>query len=154
MSSTNKTPNLGLNAWLGTDHPTRTDFVEDNALIDSAVGTHNNNSTIHLTREEKTRISNPITIKQYTGTGDMSLTINFEFTPKLVIIQKKNAAPVTHTSSGVIINFGVVAPAFGGTQGLSLSAGVLTVSYNVTVINGARTNFNEKDANYILFAFR
>ena len=34
MASTNKTENLGLNQWVGTDHLTRTDFVEDNALID------------------------------------------------------------------------------------------------------------------------
>lgn len=154
MASTNKTSNLGLNAWLGTDHPTRTDFVQDNALIDDAVGTHCNNSTIHLTSTEKTRVTNPVTVKQYLGTGSASYTVNFEFTPKLVIVQKKGAPPVSYSSSGIVINSGVVAPIYGGTQGMSLTSGVLMLSQATAMTNGARANFNELDATYNVIAFR
>ncbi|QEY34607.1 hypothetical protein FL966_05815 [Caproiciproducens galactitolivorans] len=34
MPSANKTPNYGLNQWQGNEYPKRTDFVEDNAIID------------------------------------------------------------------------------------------------------------------------
>lgn len=37
MPSTNKTPNFGLNQWLGTDTFARTDFNADNLAIDSAL---------------------------------------------------------------------------------------------------------------------
>lgn len=154
MASTNKTDNLGLNKWVGTDRPTRTDFVQDNAIIDEAVGTHCANSSIHLTTAEKSRVSNPVTVKQYTGTGTISLTVNFEFSPKLVLVQKKNAPPVSYTSSGIVINSGFVTPSYGGTQGLSLMSGVLTLAYSATMTDGARANFNEENANYIIAAFR
>ena len=154
MASTNKTENLGLNQWVGTDHPPRTDFVEDNALIDEAVGTHCANSTIHLTNTEKTRVSNPVAVKQYTGTGTISLTVNFEFSPKLVLVQKKNAPPISYSSSGIVINAGFVTPSYGGTQGLSLMSGVLTLAYSATMTDGARANFNEENASYVIAAFR
>ena len=154
MASTNKTQNLGLNQWVGTDHPTRSDFVQDNALLDEAVGTHCANSSIHLTSAEKQRVSNPVSVKQISGTGAISVTVNFEFSPKLVLVQKKNAPPVSYSSSGIVINAGFVTPNYGGTQGLSLTSGVLTLSYAATMTDGARANFNEEGENYIIAAFR
>lgn len=38
MASTNKTPNLGLNLWLGTDKPEREDFNRDNQHLDDMAG--------------------------------------------------------------------------------------------------------------------
>ena len=38
MSSTAKTPNIGLNQWEASDAPLRVDFNQDNLLIDAAVG--------------------------------------------------------------------------------------------------------------------
>ena len=35
MPTENKTANLGLNSWLGTDKPQRADFVEDNRYSDN-----------------------------------------------------------------------------------------------------------------------
>ncbi|MCQ4021537.1 MULTISPECIES: hypothetical protein [unclassified Ruminococcus] len=154
MASTNKTEHLGLNQWIGSDHPTRTDFVQDNSIIDNAVGTHCADANIHLTSAEKARVSNPVTIKQYSGTGATSITVNFAFEPKLVLVQKKNSPPVSYSSSGVVINSGFVTPGYGGTQGLSLMSGVLTLSYATAMTNGARANFNEENAAYIIAAFR
>jgi len=37
MSSTAKTPNIGLNQWEATDAPLRVDFNEDNRLVDAAI---------------------------------------------------------------------------------------------------------------------
>ena len=36
MPTSNKTPALSLNNWLGTDKPMRSDFTEDNLILDSA----------------------------------------------------------------------------------------------------------------------
>lgn len=38
MPSKNKTPNIGLNQWLGNEYKKRTDFVEDNKIIDDEIG--------------------------------------------------------------------------------------------------------------------
>lgn len=154
MASTNKTSKLGLNSWLGTDHPTRNDFVQDNTILDNIVGNHCDNYTIHLTSSEKERISSPILVKQYAGTGSASLNITFTFSPKFLIVQKKNSAPVSVTSSGVLINAGVTTPLYGGTQGLSLNGKTLTVLNQSTFTDGAKANFNELDENYNIIAFR
>lgn len=38
MPSTNKTPNIGLNQWLGNEYVKRQDFVDDNNVIDEEIG--------------------------------------------------------------------------------------------------------------------
>lgn len=42
MSAIDKTPNLLLNRWAGTENPQRVDFVSDNDKIDAAVGNNTN----------------------------------------------------------------------------------------------------------------
>ena len=37
MPTSNKTPALSLNNWLGTDKPMRSDFTEDNLILDSVI---------------------------------------------------------------------------------------------------------------------
>lgn len=148
MASTNKTANLGLNSWLGTDKPTRTDFVEDNAIIDSAISSHTGNSTAHLTSEEKSRVSSPVLVRQYAGTGSASLTISFAFSPKLVIVQRVDYPTV----SGDAACFGVVTPTYGGTLGLELSASSLTVKSSS--LSQGQSGFNENGGQYIAVAFR
>lgn len=97
MGSTNKTTNLALNQWVGTDHPKRDDWNSDNALIDSWVGTTNtkltnltsdrvyfcgttsgtNNYSVNNT--DITAYSNGLTIRVIIGnasTGASSISIN------------------------------------------------------------------------------
>lgn len=154
MASTNKTTNLKLNSWIGTDHPTRTDFVYDNNIIDSAIANHTNNSGIHLTSEEKQRVSNPIAIRQYLGTGTQTATIELDFAPRLVIVQKKNYPPVVIEGSNVAVNGGIVSPSYGGTEGLSLTSKNLSLSYSSSASGGRRANFNENGAQYLIISFR
>ena len=40
MPTSNKTPALSLNNWLGTDKPMRSDFTEDNLILDSVIVGH------------------------------------------------------------------------------------------------------------------
>ena len=53
MSSTNKTEELGLNQWVGTDVPKMEDFNNDNALIDKAISDHIWSASAHVTMEQK-----------------------------------------------------------------------------------------------------
>lgn len=57
MGSVNKTPNYGLNQWQGNEYPKRTDFNNDNVIIDTqlkanhdATTTHTGNAAIHITQ--------------------------------------------------------------------------------------------------------
>lgn len=69
MPTNQKTPHLGLNNWLETDKPMRTDFTSDNLLIDEALGGHMKDTTLHLTEEDRTVLSAPAHIMQYLGMG-------------------------------------------------------------------------------------
>ena len=62
MPSTNTTPNLGLNSWLSSDKPKRTDFVSDNTIIDTVLGTHISDSNLHLTSLQKDYVAEPYKI--------------------------------------------------------------------------------------------
>ena len=60
MSSTNKTTNLKLNDWVGTDVPQREDFNADNQRIDKAIGDHTGNTTVHITQAERCPVKDGI----------------------------------------------------------------------------------------------
>lgn len=51
MPTENKTTNLSLNNWLATDKPKREDFVNDNNIIDTVLGTHIADTSLHITEE-------------------------------------------------------------------------------------------------------
>lgn len=72
MGSSLKSTKLGLNLWRATDRPARQDFVNDNTILESVVGAHVNNSTLHVTASEKTRLEMPFATLCYTGTGSGS----------------------------------------------------------------------------------
>lgn len=62
MSSTNKTPNLGLNSWVGPDKPKMADFNFDNNIVDesfaSLMGAINSHSSspVHITVTDRENI--------------------------------------------------------------------------------------------------
>ena len=80
MSSTNKTANLQLNQWVGTDPVLMSDFNADNAKIDAAVKAAN----------DAIAALPHIATGSYTGNGNVGSSkknsLNFSFSPKLVII--------------------------------------------------------------------
>ena len=69
MSSTNKTTNLKLNDWVGTDVPQREDFNADNQRIDKAIGDHTGNTTVHITQAERDLWGLPFYYYNYFGNG-------------------------------------------------------------------------------------
>ena len=72
MSSTNKTTNLKLNDWVGTDVPQREDFNADNQRIDKAIGDHTGNTTVHITQAERDLWGLPFYYYNYFGNGKVT----------------------------------------------------------------------------------
>lgn len=75
MSSTNKTKNLGLNSWIGSDKPKRLDFNTDNEIIDRAVSEHKENTTVHIDESEREKWNNYMFTGVYYGDGSTQRTI-------------------------------------------------------------------------------
>lgn len=153
MSSTNKTPNLGLNSWLESDRPKRTDFVSDNTIIDNVLGNHVKDNQVHLTAEEKQRATSPFEIFTIYGNGNASLQITPGFIPSMVIYCKKNAPCCVSESGYTKVNSGI-ATSKGTSGGISISNNTIVVQQNSAANNGILYNLNENQAQYLLIAFR
>lgn len=155
MSSSQKTSYLGLNAWLGTDRPQRIDFVEDNTLIDTAIKNHAQNTTVHCTSTEKSKIENPFMVVSYVGTGEESQTINFGFSPKMAMVFYKQLPPFqTDASGNTIINSSITVKSNGGIGGILISGNDVIVSQSTTATNGMLFNLNKHNGQYCVIAFK
>lgn len=161
MASTNKTPNLNLNSWLGTDQPTRTDFVYDNTTIDTTVGGHILDTDIHVNSTQKQKLEQPFEVNSISGNGNATRTINLSFAPSLVIYYQKGY-PFTgynSTSDYTICRAGIVGLISGfssASLGLSLSGTTLTVNQSTTEpeAGGNFINLNANGSQYGYVAFR
>ncbi|MBR0412091.1 MAG: hypothetical protein IJI47_00795 [Eubacterium sp.] len=158
MSSTNKTPYLELNSWVGSDIPKREDFNEDNNIIDSTVGTHIANTTAHTSSADKAKINTPFVVVPYTGNGSSSreITITNDFSPKWGMVFKVSYTPsIMDIDNRTEYNyFGVFTPS-GSNIGLSLSGKKLTVQQSATSVLGNEIrSYNENGSSYIIIAFR
>ncbi len=155
MSSSQKTDYLQLNAWLGTDRPQRIDFVDDNTIIDKVIKNHIENTTMHCSGEEKTRLNNPYIVKSYAGTGESTKTIEFDFVPQLVIVFKRESLPVVTEADGTAtVNCGIAVKSMGSTGGVSISDKTVTVTYNATATDGVKYNLNYFNDQYVVVAFK
>ncbi len=153
MASTNRTPNLGLSSWLESDRPKRVDFVSDNSIIDSVLGTHISDSTSHLTQSEKNKVSEPFTVTTAYGTGESSTSIRFDFEPSLVIAFKKNSPFSEYTSTKNRIN-SAIATRRGATGGIALSNDLVTLYQGDVPDTSYYNNMNEQYAQYVVIAFK
>lgn len=75
MSSTNKTANLGLNSWIGSDKPERIDFNTDNEIIDGILSQHVENQTAHISDAERYKWNNYMFTGMYYGDGSSKRTV-------------------------------------------------------------------------------
>jgi len=146
MPSTNKTANLSLNQWAETDRPMRNDFNSDNALIDSALGNHVKNSSIHVTAEEKEFLKDSHAVHMYTGTGESSKTVTLTEKFRCIFVFANGKALVE--SGKVYSAIGYVG--LGSSSGLSVSASGtgFTVSQSDTVC------LNESGVQYKAIMFK
>lgn len=157
MPTENKTANLGLNSWLGTDKPQRLDFVQDNNILDSVISEHLKDFDLHVSAEDKNLIKNPFTIGVLAGDGASSQDHTFDFYPRCIFVFLRNA-PFTEydsTNGYTICNSAVVAAnGGGGTLGASLLLDTLTLSQSSSASNGRFINLNKNGAQYFYIAFK
>lgn len=103
MPSSDKTTNIGLNRWRGSDTPVRQDFVDDNEILDSVINNihrtlgsedgnadaritaHLADSAAHLTPADRNTLNaaaHPPVIGSYTGDGQVMQVISLGFRPQ------------------------------------------------------------------------
>jgi len=157
MSSNNKTPILGLNSWAGSDKPKRADFNHDNETIDSVVGGHINNSEVHLSAEERTKLNAPFFIGHYIGNNVNTRVIHLDFTPSLLIIFP-HAVPLSTYDKATdhVYAFGGFATPLYSTTGIYMGENSFTVtdSTGVPTINNFYPRLNTDGYRYHYVAFK
>ena len=156
MPTNNKT-SLGLNSWVGTDKPKRSDFVDDNTLLDSLLTAHFNDNTKHLTAADRTLLTQAFVSGVYVGNGQAQQDITLPFEARLVMVFALNKPTVLYRSSGGYYenNFAVVASS-GAMGGMTLTKAKLSVFEDQTTPTAGSTknNLNNSGSAYIYIAFR
>lgn len=157
MSSTNKTPNLGLNNWAGSDRPQRADFNSDNLLLDTLAGGHIKNGDIHVTAAEKEKWNGPVAFSMYFGTNADSREIKLGYQPTAVFVYPQDMPMLA-------INFDtrVTECYFGAAGGTFNSRGISITSDGFNVRNNYRYQsssndvvmLNKANTNYIFLAWK
>jgi hypothetical protein len=156
MPTNNKT-SLGLNSWVGTDKPKRSDFVDDNTLLDSLLTAHFNDNAKHLTENDRTLLTQAFASGIYVGNGQAQQDVTLPFEAHLVIVFALNKPAVLYRSSGGYYenNFAVIGSG-GAMGGLSLTKAKLSVSEDqaAPAAGGTKTNLNNSGSAYVYIAFR
>ena len=150
MASKNKTQKLNLNLWESTDRPQRGDFNSDNSIIDEALGEHLENTELHLTEKEKSRVKNPVQIFGYQGNSDAEKTITLESIPTGVVVYC-DSMPLScyDTAAGCTKVYSAVAfYGAGSTSGAELTGNVLKLSQDLTPRDGVINCLNDSGRQY------
>lgn len=157
MPSTNKTPKLGLNNWVGTDKPKRADFVADNAILDSVIAGHMEDTVLHLTDADRVLLTGGIVTDIFSGDGEEQAVISFPFNPRAVVVFMQNRPPVEYNEIGgyTITNFGI-ATLVSKSAGIALDRDkvYLTQSQSAPSAGGVFLNLNKSFGQYAYLAFR
>ena len=158
MSSTNRTSRLGLNQWLGTDKPKREDFNMDNALIDSTLGAHIEDTDIHITSSERTMWTSRCYVGTYVGNtaAERTVALGCGFTPTFGLIFAADTFPALNDyTNHAEYNYFAMVTQVASTKGVTLSGSNIIVSQSSTPIaNYEYRNFNEGGVTYIYVMFR
>lgn len=150
MASTNKTQNLNLNQWIGTDKPKRTDFNHDNSMIDNICGTHMNDKDIHILADERLFWNTQVVTGFYFGTGRPQMEILLGFTPKAVIVFAHDR------TLGITDKFvySGIATEYANTVGITTSENGFQISDSCETKNGITATLNSQGENYSYIAFK
>lgn len=156
MSSKNKTPNLKLNLWDGTDKPKRSDFNSDNEILDSVIGAHIGNTDVHITEETIKLLSAPFITGTYVGDGASSKIVNLGFMPSFVVAFASNSAfSVYDKDSNKVYSFGAAAGSTYASVGIQTNENGFTVTESTGVASSGscypRMNTSGYRYQYIAF---
>ena len=110
MPTENKTVNLNLNSWIGTDKPKREDFVNDNIILDTIISNHMLDTSLHFTASDREKLEErPFVLEILTGDGNASKKHILSITPKMVIVFTTNQPLVGYdkTNNCAVCNSGI-----------------------------------------------
>lgn len=153
MPTQNKTANLNLNSWLGTDKPKREDFVSDNTILDNIIHSHTTDTNIHLTEADRQILAgSQITAELLQGDGKAIKSHTLSFAPSMVIVLLATE-PFTDfdfTNNCVICNGGIGNQVNGSTSGMELAGTTLILSQSQSVpTSGPFLNLNKQGEQYV-----
>lgn len=155
MSSSNKTPYLYLNSFLGSDVPKRMDFNTDNLIIDQAIKGHAQDLNRHFTGNEKLQVNQMFYFTGYMGNGQATKPITLPFSPAFVIVYCVSEPLFkTNFTTGLKYNNVGFATQGEGTWGLQLQDKILTVEYSPTSNYGELKCMNALGTAYTVVAIR
>lgn len=158
MSSSNKTANLQLNSWIGTDRPMMADYNSDNEKIDAAFGEHTGNMQIHLSQDDRARFEVPIYTGVYFGDGAVEKTIAtgcpFDVCYALVF-PMSCAAVITKFDTKSCTHYFAAASKAGSSIGLQLSGSDLVVKQSTSAaVANEFAALNARGTSYFYILFR
>lgn len=158
MSSTNKTSNLELNQWLGSDAPQMSDFNKDNAIVDAVISEHKTDAVAHVTSDERIVWNNPYYIQSFYGDGKSSrtLTAQCSFTPSWgIIFSASYPGSVSDFANKVHYNYFGIFSKRGSMPGLSLTNYTLNITQSLSISSGSQMrSYNENGISYVVIFFR
>ncbi len=152
MPSSFKTDKLQLNFWANIDRPVRSDFNRDNAIIDSAVGDHIENTLVHLTDDDRSKLRDTYQIRVLQGTDEDVRELTLSFSPSVVIYYAVGKPPVQYSDDVNKVYFAVSAKETGGSGGIELSGSRVIIRQTTT--GQLRYDLNNSSCQYVLIAVR
>ncbi len=159
MSSTNKTANLGLNSWVGSDKPKREDFNYDNSVLDNVITEHINDMQMHITEDERALWNITVYSGMYFGNGSSTRTVEtgcpFEASFVLVFANGRPLS-VYSSSTGKSYNYIGITGMNASSSGIQLIDGVdlSVVQSSTPVISNEYISLNETGVSYNYIMFR
>ncbi len=155
MPSSYKTENLGLNRFVGTDHPKMEDFNFDNQQIDTKFQEHIR-SQLHLSEQDRQSLKSAKYITgSYTGNGEASRTIQIGASVSYgVVFAVGEALSYITGSSGINhIYLGMMSDK-GCSKGVTLATDGFTVQQSTNnPPDGKKNMLNQQGKTYVYFAF-
>ena len=126
MPSSEKTPNLGLNNWRGSDIPMREDFVADNKILDTAIAAlqqgldggeggplpplevkdprlddHLADRDAHLSGADRENLGGGPVVGTFTGNGEIFQGITLGFRPRFGVVFADSRAIIETGGTGL-----------------------------------------------------
>jgi hypothetical protein len=162
MPSSNKTPYLQLNQWIGSDKPKRLDFNADNLKMDNALqqcsqsaAAHAQNSSVHVTATEKAQWNaaggSGGTCGAYIGSGTSSRTVQLPGTPAFGFLFAAGQTSSYHSFSRD--NFRSYSGFFstsGCSEGIVMNGSQLTLTHSSSArSDGSELYYNGNGITYV-----
>ena len=156
MPSTNKTPYINLNSFIGEDKPKMNDFNYDNQQIDNAMQNHCENEIVHISTQDRTNWnSSTMIMGTYVGDGFPARDIDIGFQPSCCFLFHKDYVPFDYDDiAGSYVHF-AIATHHGCTKYISINpTGFNIQNNNSSSPMGTTPKLNIQNHSYVYIAYK